>query len=67
MNWFEKLSELVLSKLQKSQNGFISREDILDIIDSNVNYEFEKTLFYAYKYIEDNPKMERQENGIKLI
>lgn len=67
MNWFEKdgkeLAELIYSELLESDNGFLSFNNVMDIVDSNPNYGLNKTLHFASKYIGENQNIERIKDG----
>jgi hypothetical protein len=69
MNWFDvdgkELAELIYSNLLERK--FLSRNDIYDIIDSNPNYGFRKTLYYASLYLRKYPDIEHDISGDKKL
>lgn len=65
MTWFEEdgkaMAETTL-KLLKENDGYITKYQVWDIIDSNQSYGFRKTMSFASKYLKEYG-IERTENG----
>jgi hypothetical protein len=70
MNWFEKdgkeLAELIYKKLSESKDKQLTKYEVWDIVDSNLNYGLKKTLHYASKYIKELNIEQSEDGGLKL-